>query len=90
MDGIGGWDGVGEVGVVGDERGGWRKAAPHPGSSPRPEMSLPWFLGKRGNARIEPGFQVQNISKQERVGQHVKNNLFLLSVAKSKPRQAKA
>ena len=61
MDGIGGWDGVGEVGVVGDERGGWRKAAPHPGSSPRPEMSLPWFLGKRGNARIEPGFQVQNI-----------------------------
>ena len=29
-------------------------------------------------------------SKQERVGQHVKNNLFTLSVAKSKPRQAKA
>ena len=52
MDGIGGFNGVGEVGVVGDERGGWRKAAPHPGSSPRPEMSLPWFLGKRGNVRI--------------------------------------
>ena len=37
VDGIGGWEGGKVV--------GWRKAVPHPGSSLRPEMSLPWFGG---------------------------------------------
>ena len=37
VDGIGGW----KEGWEGGEVGRWRKAVPHPGNPPRPQMSLP-------------------------------------------------